>query len=111
MPMFSFDKSSYESRLLELLQDKFFRTAKRNKIIAKWAAGRLGYTQSKLSRYVRGIIFSYLVVPNDRKMVDKILEDFRRADIPMTEEIIMQKIKVVEARIKHKAGAKNNERC
>jgi hypothetical protein len=109
--MFSFDKSSYESRLLELLQDKFFKTAKRNKIIAKWAAGRLGYTQSKLSKYVRGIIFSYLVVPNDRKMVDSILEDFRKANIPMTEETIMQKIKMVEARIKNKAGVKKHERC
>jgi hypothetical protein len=107
--MFSFNKSSYESRLLELLQDKFFKTAKRNKIIAKWAAGRLGYTQSQLSRYVRGIIFSYLVVPNDRKMINKILEDFRIANISMTEEIIVQKINVVEDRIKSKAGAKKND--
>lgn len=108
MPMFSFDKSSYESRLMELLQDKFYKTAQRNKIIAKWAAGRLGYKGLILSKYVKNIIFSYLTVPNERKMIDKILSDFKRANIHMTEEIIKQKIKTVEIRIKNKSiGFKN----
>lgn len=108
MPMFSFDKPSYESRLMELLQDKFFKTAQRNKIIAKWAAGRLGYKGLVLSRYVRNIIFSYLEVPNDRKMIDKILYDFKASDIYMSEETIKQKIKTVETRIRNKAmGLKN----
>ena len=108
MPMFSFDKSSYESRLMELLQDKFFKTARRNKIIAKWAGGRLGYKGITLNKYVKNIIFSYLTVPNDRKMIDKILSDFRKANIHMTEESIRQKIKTVETRIKNKEmGFKN----
>jgi hypothetical protein len=100
MPMFSFDKSSYESRLVELLQDKFFKTAQRNKIIAKWAAGRLGYKKEEVDNYVKNLIFSYLAVPNDRKMIDNILADFRKMSIPMTEATIRQKIKSVEARIK-----------
>jgi hypothetical protein len=103
--MFSFDKSSYESRLLELLQAKFFNVAKRNKIVAKWAAGRLGYKGSELNKYVRGIIFSYLVVPNDRKLIDKIVSDFEKANIRITEQDILQKIKTVEARIKNKSKA------
>ena len=71
-------------------------------------AGRLGYKGLILSKYVRNIIFSYLTVPNERKMIDKILSDFRRANIHMTEEIIKQKIKTVEIRIKNKSiGFKN----
>jgi orotidine-5'-phosphate decarboxylase len=36
-------------------------------------------------------------------MVDKIMEDFKNADIPMTEETIKQKIRSVEVRINNKS--------
>ncbi|MDR2158216.1 MAG: DUF1476 domain-containing protein [Holosporaceae bacterium] len=98
--MFSFDKSSYESKLLDLLQSKFFVTARRNKILAKWAGGRLGYKDGVLNKYVRRIILSYLTTPNERKMIDGILSDFQRAGIKMDEETICQKIRVIEDRIR-----------
>jgi hypothetical protein len=101
--MFSFDKSSYESRLLELLQDKFFKTAQRNKILAKWAAGRLGYKNESMDQYVRNLIFSYLTVPSDRRMIDKILFDFQQANIPVSENEVREKIKSIETRIKNKS--------
>ncbi|GHT92816.1 hypothetical protein FACS1894122_07130 [Alphaproteobacteria bacterium] len=108
MPMFSFDKSSYESRLLELLQDKFFKTAQRNKIIAKWAAGRLGYTGESMEQYVRNVIFSYLTVPSDRKMIDRILTDFQKANIQISEDDIRDKVRSIEIRIKNKAEISEN---
>lgn len=104
MPMFSFDKSSCESRLLDLLQSRFFITARRNKIIAKWAGGRLGYSESTLNKYVRSVVLSYLVTPNDRKMVDRILEDFRKANINISEDVVSQKIKAIEERIIARRG-------
>ncbi|GHU11962.1 hypothetical protein FACS189449_04580 [Alphaproteobacteria bacterium] len=108
MPMFSFDKSSYESRLLELLQDRFFKTAERNKIVAKWAAGRLGYKGEGLDRYVRNIIFSYLTVPSDSKMIHRILTDFQNEGIKISEDDIRDKIKSIEIRIKNKAEINEN---
>ncbi|MCR5225482.1 MAG: DUF1476 domain-containing protein [Alphaproteobacteria bacterium] len=102
MPMFSFNKSSYESRILNVLQDKFFITARRNKILAKWAAGRMNYTGAQLSQYVRSVIFAYLIVPNDRKMIEKILADFKSAHINISEEEIKLKIHAIEGRIKNK---------
>ncbi|MDR2794973.1 MAG: DUF1476 domain-containing protein [Holosporaceae bacterium] len=110
MPMFSFDKSSYESRLLELLQDKFFKTAQRNKILAKWAAGRQGYKNESVDQYVRDLIFSYLVMPSDRKMIDKILSDFQNANILISENEVREKIKSIETRIKNKAEINKNVR-
>lgn len=102
MPMFSFDKSSYENKLLDLLQGNFFRTAKKNKILAKWAAGRMGYDEKRRARYVRNIIFSYLIVPNDRKIIDRIKSDFKQAGISVTEDVIKQKIKAIESRLRNK---------
>lgn len=103
MPMFSFNKSSYESNLMKLLQERFFQIAWRNKIIAKWVAGRLGYKGAEMNTYVRNFIFAYLAVPSDRKMIDRILVDFEEFDIPMTEEDVVNKIKSVEERMKTKA--------
>jgi hypothetical protein len=100
MPMFSFDRSSYEKKLLDVLQSRFFVTARRNKILAKWAGGRLGYADDALSKYVKSIVFSYLIKPNDKKMIDRILLDFKEARINMSEEVIRQKIKAIEERIR-----------
>lgn len=108
MPMFSFNKSSYESRLMQLLQEKFFRVSWRNKVIAKWAAGRLGYKGEEMNSYVRNFIFSCLAVPNDRKMIDRLLADFKAEHIPITEDDIVHKIKSVEERMKDKVLAANN---
>ena len=107
MAMFSFDKSSYEFKLLDLLQDKFFKIAKRNKILAKWAAGRLGLQGIEASSYVRGIIFSYIMTPIDRKLVEKILADFAASKISVTEDAIWKKIKAIDTRIDN--NAKMNE--
>ncbi|MDR1982836.1 MAG: DUF1476 domain-containing protein [Holosporaceae bacterium] len=104
--MFSFGKSSYETKLLNLLQSRFFITARRNKILAKWAGGRLGYKDHALNKYIRSIILSYLTVPNDRKMIDRILSDFKKVGIKMTKETISQKIEAIEERIKAKRGTK-----
>ncbi|MDR3151319.1 MAG: DUF1476 domain-containing protein [Holosporaceae bacterium] len=101
--MFSFGESSYESRLMELLQDNFFRTANRNKIIAKWAAGRLGYNGNEIDRYVKHIIFSYLMSPSDRRLIDRIHADFKAANIPLSENDIREKMKNVESRIREKS--------
>jgi hypothetical protein len=106
MPMFSSNKSSCELKLSNLLQSGFFVTARRNKILAKWAGGRLGYKDSTLSKYVRSIIFSYLITPNERKMIDRILSDFKKARIKMTEEIVKEKVQAIEERIRAKRGAK-----
>lgn len=108
MPMFSFDKSSYESKLVDVLQDKFFNTARRNKIVAKWAGGRLGFSGTALTKYVRKIIFGYILIPNDRIMVEKILNDFKNAKIQMTADTIYQKLKSVEIRIRNRTRMNKN---
>ncbi len=104
MAMFSFNQSSCETRLMRLLQGNFFQRSWRNKEIAKWAAGRLGYKCDKMNAYVRNFIPLYLVMPIDRKMIDRILYDFRKENIPITEDDIVSKIKSVEERMKTKTG-------
>lgn len=101
--MFSFNRSSYEAKLVEVLQNQFFDLAKRNKILAKWAGGRLGLNGAALYMYVKKVILGYIKVPNERVMVERILADFKEAGIPMSAEIIHQKMKSVEERIKNKA--------
>ncbi|MDR2766558.1 MAG: DUF1476 domain-containing protein [Holosporaceae bacterium] len=101
--MFSFSKSSYESKLMGLLQDKFFKTARRNKILAQWAGGRLGHSGATLNGYVRSTILSYLVCPDDEKMVARLLKDFQRRGVHMTEDTIRQKMQAIETRIRNKS--------
>jgi peptidyl-tRNA hydrolase len=46
------------------------------------------------------------VAPNDRKMIDRILSDFKKAEIKILEETIHQKIKAIEKRIIAKRSSK-----
>lgn len=108
MPMFSFNKSSCEARLMQLLQDEFFKVSWRNKVIAKWVAGRLGYKGSKMNSYVRNFILSCLVVPDDQKMLARIMADFKSENIPMEECDVLGKIKSVEERMSSKTGLAEN---
>ncbi len=103
--MFSFNQSSCEARLMRLLQGNFFKRSWRNKVIAKWVAGRLGYKGDKMNSYVRNFIFSYLAMPNDRKMIDRILADFKEENIPIIEDDIVSKIRSVEERMRAKSGS------
>lgn len=103
MPMFSFNQSSCEARLKRLLQENFFQRSWRNKVIAKWVAGRLGYKGDKMNTYVRNFILSCLTIPNDRKMIDRILDDFKKENIPISEDDIVNKIKSVKERMKAKS--------
>lgn len=102
MSRFSIDKASGESNLLKSLQERFFATARRNKILAKWAGGRLGYKGAQLNGYVRKIILSYILLPNDRKLVDRIEQDFKAKEIEVPREDIVQKMNMVAERVKHK---------
>ncbi|MDR2067952.1 MAG: DUF1476 domain-containing protein [Holosporaceae bacterium] len=105
--MFSFGKSLYEIKLMGLLQEKFFKTARRNKVLAQWAGGRLGYKDAAFSGYVRRKFLAYLLNPNDEKMVSSILNDFKRENIAMSEEVIKKKIQAIESRVKTKADLGN----
>lgn len=108
MPMFSFNKSSCKTRLMQLLQDEFFKVSWRNKVIAKWVAGRLGYKGIKMNSYVRNFILSCLMMPGDQNMLQRIMADFESENIPMKESEVLNKIKSVEERMINSAEAAKN---
>lgn len=108
MPMFSFDQSSCEARLMQLLQDDFFKVSWRNKVIAKWVAGRLGYKGAEMNSYVRNFILSCLVIHDDQKMIEKIMADFESENIFIKESEVLNKIKSVEERMGSKTGLAEN---
>lgn len=107
MSKFSLDSVSKESGLLSVLQEKFFVTARRNKILAKWAGGRLGYKGSQLNSYVRKVVLSYLLIPNDRRLVDRIEQDFQDAEIEVSRDDIIQKMNTAAIRTKNRQEMQN----
>jgi hypothetical protein len=92
---------------MRLLQEKFFKTARRNKILAQWAGGRLGYKDAAFKSYVRRKILTYLLNPDDEKMISGILSDFKRENVAMSEEVIKKKIQAIEMRVKNRAELGN----
>lgn len=108
MSVFLFDKISRESNLLRVLEDRFFITARRNKILAKWAGGRIGYKNLKLSHYVRKIVLSYILLPDDQRLVDKIEADFVLAGVNIKREEIVNKMRTAEIRSQNRRKSRND---
>lgn len=98
--MFSIGKSSYESRIVKVLQDKFLRISRRNKILAKWVAGRLGFSEEEKNKYVRKLVVSYIFNQNDQKIVEKIVAEFHACGVKITEEEVAAKIRSIETRVR-----------
>lgn len=88
-----------ESRMKDFFQKNFLDVARRNKILARWAAGRMGYDREKSDAYVRNVILGYVMAPNDRKMIRKILADFHEAKVALSEDDIRAKLSAIEIRL------------
>lgn len=88
-----------ESRMKDFFQKNFLDVARRNKILARWAAGRMGYDREQSDAYVRNVILGYLMSPNDRRMIRKILSDFNDAKVTLSEDDIRAKLAAIELRL------------
>ncbi len=100
MPMFSYNKHSYERRLTKILELNFLTLAKRNKLIATWAATKLGLQSKNKQKYIRNILVFSLLYPKTSKVVDYIKKDFEQASLSVTRKDIEREINNISKEIK-----------
>src|SRR5262249_44449403 len=71
---------------------KFRAEARRNKLLAEWAAAKLGIMGAALSDYVRAILKADLLEKGDDDVFRKIRKDFDEADVAVSDTEIRSRM-------------------
>ena len=88
--MTTFDKreEGFERKFALDEELRFRATARRNKVLGLWAAGRLGKTGADAEAYAKSVVLADFEEIGDDDVVRKVLTDFQGANLPDTEQDI-----------------------
>ena len=84
----------------EALENKFFHDAdlrfkaeaRRNRQLGLWAAEKLGKSAADADAYAKEVVVADLKEPGDNDVVEKILSDFKAANVALSEEELREKM-------------------
>lgn len=76
--MSTFDKreKAYESKFAHDEELKFKATARRNKLLGRWAADKMGLSGEEAEHYAKGVVLADLEEPGEEDVFRKIRGDF-----------------------------------
>lgn len=76
--MSTFDKrqKGYESKFAHDEELRFKATARRNKLLGRWAAEKIGLTGEEAEHYAKGVVLADLEEPGEEDVFRKVRKDF-----------------------------------
>jgi hypothetical protein len=102
MRMTTFDdrEHAFESKFARDEEMAFRVTARRNKLVGHWAAGRMGLTPEEADAYAKSVVQADFEEAGDEDVIRKVMGDLTAADVETSDEEVRQALaeKTVEAR-------------
>lgn len=108
--MSTFDKreKAYESKFAHDAELRFKATARRNKLLGRWAAEKLGLAGEEAEHYAKGVVLSDLEEPGEEDVFRKLRNDFDEKGIDQSDhqirrtmdELMAQAVAQVESEVK-----------
>lgn len=92
MATFDEREQSFEKKFAHEQERKFLRKARRDKLVAGWAAEKLGVTGAAAARYVRDICQAEVSAKGEEDVVRKLHTDFQENGLVVSEGEIRQKM-------------------
>lgn len=92
MPTFNDREKSFENKFAHDQEVQFKITARRNKLLGLWASEKLGFEGQTSEDYAKAVVVSDLEKAGDSDLVQKILEDFQKAGLTITEREIREEM-------------------
>jgi hypothetical protein len=93
--MSTFDKreETFEKKFAHDEELRFKAQARRDRLLALWAAAQIGKTGAAAEAYVNEVIVADLEEPGDEDVFRKIRRDFDSAGVVMSDQQIHQKMR------------------
>lgn len=88
--MTSFDdrEKAYEKKFAHDEELKFKATARRNKLLGRWAAEKMGMSGEEVESYAKAVVLSDLEEPGEEDVFRKIRGDFDNSGIDQSDHQI-----------------------
>ena len=92
--MSSFDNrsKSFEKKFANDQEFQFKLTGRRNKYFGDWAAAKLNKQGQEIEAYINEIIKADLKEPGDMDLISKVLEDFNKFSVNISEDEVKNKL-------------------
>jgi hypothetical protein len=100
MTTFDDREAAFENKFAHDEEMAFRVTARRNKLVGIWAAGRMGLTPEETDSYAKGVVQADFEEAGDEDVVRKLMGDLTAANVETNDEEIRKALSdhLVEAR-------------
>jgi hypothetical protein len=100
MTTFDDRETGFETKFAHDEEMAFRVTARRNKLIGIWAAGRMGLTPEETDSYAKGVVQADFEEAGDEDVVRKLMGDLTAANVETNDEEVRKALSdfLVEAR-------------
>jgi hypothetical protein len=109
MTMFEEREKAFEKKFALDLEFKFRAEARRNKMLAEWAAGKLGINGPALEDYIKAVRKADLAEKGDQDVFRKIRSDFDRNGVKVSDADIRKAMADFFAKAVRQMEAPNGE--
>jgi len=79
----------FEAKFTHDQELRFRVTARRNRLLGQWAAGKLGVAPDAVDAYVTDVVRSDLEEPGDEDLIAKVLADFAAKQVPLDRQALL----------------------
>ena len=92
MAQFDDRRDSFEKKFAHDEELRFKATARRNKLLGAWAAGKLGHTGEEADAYAKSVVMADFEEAGDGDVIRKVKGDLEAAGQAVTEAEIKAKL-------------------
>lgn len=92
MTTFEEREKAFEKKFAHDQELKFKAEARRNKMLAEWAAGKLGLTGAEVEDYIKAVVKADLAEAGDQDVFRKIRGDFDAKGVAVSDEELRNKM-------------------
>jgi hypothetical protein len=92
MTQFNDREKAFESKFQKDQELQFKVTARRNKLLGLWAAGKIGLTGDAAAAYAKEVVVSDFDEPGDKDVLRKLLQDFTKKGVDINEHAVRREM-------------------
>jgi hypothetical protein len=106
MTTFNDRERGFEGKFALDQEQEFKASARRNRMLAEWAAGLMGLSGDSIPEYAKAVVRSDLQEAGDEDVLRKVFEDLKGAGVSVTEPDVRRRMDelMAQAREQMRAG-------
>ena len=85
-------EKAFEAKFAHDQELQFKAKARRDALMARWVVSELGLSGAEADAYVQSLVALSVQKDHERLLVDKLLADFAKANVPMTEHRLRKRV-------------------